>query len=65
MPEKYEKFTFPDGSKKDVGFEHLETVKSAESKPSKKEKLKRHFKRFWLCYLIAGIVFLAIFLPLL
>ncbi|KAI1847931.1 hypothetical protein JX266_006044 [Neoarthrinium moseri] len=65
MPEKYEKFTFPDGSKKDVGFEHLETVKSAESKPTKKEKLKRHFKRFWLCYLIAGIVFLAIFLPLL
>lgn len=25
----------------------------------------RHYKRYWICYLIAGIIFLAIFLPIL
>ncbi|KAH8881400.1 hypothetical protein GQ53DRAFT_588238, partial [Thozetella sp. PMI_491] len=33
-------------------------------KPSKKQKIKRHCGRFWCCYLIALIIFLAIFLPL-
>ncbi|OKL63371.1 hypothetical protein UA08_01697 [Talaromyces atroroseus] len=30
---------------------------------TKWQKVKRHFRRFWICYLIALIIFLAIFLP--
>ena len=29
------------------------------------EKLKRHWKRFWCCYLVGNVIFLAIFLPIL
>jgi hypothetical protein len=66
MGEKYEKFSFPASGKKDTAFEHLENVNSAEPvKVSKRTKAKRHLKRFWFCYLLGGIVFLAIFLPLL
>lgn len=28
-------------------------------------KFWKHFKRYWLCYGIAGVIFLAIFLPVL
>ncbi|KAI3317570.1 hypothetical protein HD806DRAFT_526933 [Xylariaceae sp. AK1471] len=28
------------------------------------QQLKRHWARFWCCYLLAGVIFLAIFLPL-
>ncbi|KAJ5106106.1 hypothetical protein N7456_002781 [Penicillium angulare] len=31
----------------------------------KKRQIQKHFRRFWCCYLVAGIVFLAIFLPIL
>jgi hypothetical protein len=66
MVEKYQKFAFPASSQKDVGFEHLENAKSEDRpKVSKRAKVKRHLKRFWCCYLIAGVIFLAIFLPLL
>ncbi|KAF3018872.1 hypothetical protein E8E14_008466 [Neopestalotiopsis sp. 37M] len=65
MGEKYEKFSFPASGKKDTAFEHLENVNSTEPvKLSKRTKAKRHLKRFWFCYLLGGIVFLAIFLPL-
>ncbi|KAJ5288763.1 hypothetical protein N7478_001793 [Penicillium angulare] len=30
---------------------------------SRKEKFSRHWKRFWCCYLIGNVIFLAIFLP--
>ncbi|KAL5360485.1 hypothetical protein BJX96DRAFT_184575 [Aspergillus floccosus] len=50
-----------------VDVEHLESV-GMDEKPGRiratNQKVKRHLRRFWCCYLIAGIVFLAIFLPL-
>ncbi|KAG2417656.1 hypothetical protein HFD88_008875 [Aspergillus terreus] len=50
-----------------VDVEHLESV-SVDEKPGRiramNQKVKRHIRRFWCCYLIGGIVFLAIFLPL-
>ena len=33
--------------------------------PTGKQKLMRHWKRFWFFYCIGNIVFLAIFLPIL
>ncbi|KAJ5119187.1 hypothetical protein N7526_010824 [Penicillium atrosanguineum] len=46
----------------------LEQVQSAggislATNRSKKEKFARHWKRFWCCYLIGNVIFLAIFLP--
>ncbi|GAB1213865.1 hypothetical protein ATERTT37_003018 [Aspergillus terreus] len=32
--------------------------------PGKKQKFRRHWARFWCCYLVGAIVFLAIFLPI-
>jgi hypothetical protein len=32
---------------------------------TRKEKLARHWKRFWCIYLFTNIIFLAIFLPVL
>lgn len=49
----------------------LEQVESAgglslvTTNRTRKEKLARHWKRFWCCYLIGNIIFLAIFLPVL
>lgn len=47
-------------------IEHVETI---EEKPGRiratNRKVKRHLRRFWCCYLIGAIVFLAIFLPIL
>lgn len=48
----------------------LEQVQSAggislATNRSKKEKFARHWKRFWCCYLIGNVIFLAIFLPVL
>lgn len=34
-------------------------------KLKRKEKLQRHWKRFWCLYLIGNVIFLAIFLPVL
>ncbi|QQK43688.1 cytochrome P450 [Penicillium digitatum] len=41
----------------------LEKVSSSMSSISKKNKLRRHFRRFWCLYLIANVIFLSIFLP--
>lgn len=50
--------------------EKIEKVHSSESsetdvKPSRKRKLSRHCHRFWCCYCIGLVIFLAIFLPIL
>ncbi|KAH8425140.1 DUF3712 domain-containing protein [Aspergillus melleus] len=55
--EKTKKFV--DGSS-----EHVEAVHDTE-KLGKRQQAKRHFRRFWCCYLLAAIIFLAIFLPIL
>ncbi|KAK4866769.1 hypothetical protein LT330_007932 [Penicillium expansum] len=41
----------------------LEKVGSSVSSTSKKNEFRRHCKRFWCIYLIANMIFLAIFLP--
>ncbi|KAJ5109721.1 hypothetical protein N7532_002366 [Penicillium argentinense] len=46
----------------------LEKVESAgglslHKTPTRTEKLRRHWKRFWLFYCIGNVIFLAIFLP--
>ncbi|KAJ5145355.1 hypothetical protein N7448_002747 [Penicillium atrosanguineum] len=48
----------------------LEKIESAgglslHKVPTRKEKLQRHWKRFWLFYCIGNVIFLAIFLPIL
>lgn len=48
----------------DTSSEHIEDVGTSE-KVGKRQKAKRHLRRFWCCYLMAGIIFLAIFLPIL
>ncbi|KAL4864998.1 hypothetical protein BDV12DRAFT_211282 [Aspergillus spectabilis] len=57
----------PKGSKaaviSDAEIEHIEAVAGGDEKPKKRQRFKRHLARFWCCYLLAGIVFLAIFLP--
>ncbi|KAJ5951618.1 uncharacterized protein N7479_010031 [Penicillium vulpinum] len=41
----------------------LEKVGSSVSSTSKKNKFRQHCRRFWCIYLIANVIFLAIFLP--
>lgn len=50
---------------KNIQLEHLESVNSNKPKVSKKTKFRRHWKRFWCCYLVGFVVLSAIFLPLL
>ncbi|CAI7596966.1 unnamed protein product [Penicillium glandicola] len=40
-----------------------EKVESSVSSMSKRKRFRRHCRRFWCVYLIANVVFLAIFLP--
>ncbi|KAJ5606734.1 hypothetical protein N7537_003353 [Penicillium hordei] len=42
--------------------ERLEKIRSVNSTP-KKNRFRRHCRRFWCIYLIANVIFLAIFLP--
>lgn len=47
--------------------EHIEVI-DATSLPALQKQprwIKRHLRRFWCCYVVAGIIGLAIFLPLL
>lgn len=59
----------PEGSKaadaEGAEVERIEDVAADEQKPSKRKRMKRYLARFWCCYLLAGIIFLAIFLPVL
>ncbi|KAL6235277.1 hypothetical protein BDW75DRAFT_230458 [Aspergillus navahoensis] len=52
---------------KSTEIEHVEAIASVDSlekqKPKKRQRLKQHFARFWCCYLLGGVIFLAIFLP--
>jgi hypothetical protein len=43
----------------------LEQIESSTRSATKKDKFRRHCRRFWLCYLIGNVIFLAIFLPVL
>lgn len=52
----------------DAQIEHVENAGSdvpGQGKKATNLRVKRHFRRFWFCYVVAGIVFLAIFLPIL
>jgi hypothetical protein len=57
------------GSKQEgTDVEHIETVEKSSEKDIQEtriQKVKKHYRRFWCCYLVGGIIFLAIFLPLL
>ncbi|KAF7183961.1 hypothetical protein CNMCM7691_004451 [Aspergillus felis] len=45
-------------------IEHVETALSLEKKErTKKEAMRRHWARFWCCYMFFSIIFLAIMLP--
>ena len=49
-------------------IEHVETAHSISLEPVKRTRsqtLRRHWARFWCCYAFWGIIFLAIFLPIL
>jgi hypothetical protein len=43
----------------------LEKVESSVSSNTKKNRFRRHCRRFWCIYLIANVIFLAILLPIL
>ena len=54
----------------DADAEHVEYLGTADSERSRKARRARiivqwHLRRFWCCYMLASIVFLAIFLPIL
>lgn len=49
-------------------LEHVETAKTITLEKIQRtptQKLARHWKRFWCCYLFWNVIFLAIFLPIL
>lgn len=50
------------------GEENAELAKGLSLEPTpttRSMKMKKHLGRFWCCYLIGNIIFLAIFLPIL
>lgn len=51
----------------DQGLEKLDSAggRSLTRTPTRTEKIRRHWKRFWLFYCIGNVIFLAIFLPIL
>lgn len=49
-----------------VDYAPYEEVEDEKVVPlNRKQKIGRHFKRFWICYVLAGIVALAAGLPIL
>ena len=51
-------------------FEHVERLETGDSQLGSKfrrsrVKVQKHWLRFWCCYVLASVVFLAIFLPIL
>ena len=57
-----------DDADADSAFAHLEEAKglSLEKTPTTmSQKVGKHWKRFWCCYLVGNVIFLAIFLPIL
>ena len=58
----------PAGPDEGAKLEQVESaggLSLATTNRTRKEKFSRHWKRFWCLYLIANIIFLAIFLPVL
>lgn len=57
------------GSSQWSEIKHDEAIKYEEKATGRAKKarldLKKHWKRFWCCYLVATVIFLAIFLPVL
>lgn len=52
----------------DAAFAHLEEAKAISlerTETTVTQKAGKHWRRFWCCYLIGNVVFLAIFLPIL
>ncbi|RAH40654.1 DUF3712 domain-containing protein [Aspergillus brunneoviolaceus CBS 621.78] len=50
-----------------VDNEHLEKTRSISLEPGKRtraQRLRRHWGRFWCCYVFGSIIFLTIFLPI-
>lgn len=57
-----------ESKQKGTDTEHIENVENApetHNKETRMQKVKKHYRRFWCCYLVGSIIFLAIFLPLL
>ncbi|TPX11498.1 uncharacterized protein E0L32_007709 [Thyridium curvatum] len=55
-----------EGSRGDSSsIDHVEKVPATPAKLSKRRRMRNHCARFWPWYLLANIIFLAIFLPLL
>jgi hypothetical protein len=56
----------PQGNGDDYGIEHVETANTLEKKEkTRAERARKHWARFWCCYIFWSIIFLAIFLPIL
>lgn len=64
---------FPAARAKAAGvfLEHVEKTTSpgtnfgSHPQLSRSQKIKKHYKRFWCCYLLSLVIFLAAFLPIL
>ncbi|KAB8072660.1 hypothetical protein BDV29DRAFT_202211 [Aspergillus leporis] len=55
----------PQGNGDDYGIEHVETANTLEKKEkTRAERARKHWARFWCCYIFWSIIFLAIFLPI-
>lgn len=53
-------------AKGSVGFlEHVENIQPKPARLSRTQKIKKHFRRFWCCYLVGLVIFLAVALPVL
>lgn len=51
----------------DQGLEKVESAGGASltRTPTRTQKIRRHWKRFWFVYCVGNVIFLAIFLPIL
>lgn len=57
-----------DDADAESAYDHLEDGKGLsleKTQTTASQKVVKHWKRFWCCYLVGNIIFLAIFLPIL
>ncbi|KAJ5377164.1 uncharacterized protein N7496_004573 [Penicillium cataractarum] len=57
----------PTGNDEITKLEQVESVGGvslATTHRTRKQRMARHWKRFWCCYLVGNVIFLAIFLPI-
>ena len=52
-------------SRDTIDLVHLEDIQEKWPQATRKQKVQRHFKRFWCCYTVGIAVLLAVTLPLL